>query len=156
MILSSESLGAKAAILTVQGQIERKVDPGLTRPRRHPFGVMRPPRGSLSVAPQPGSRREVAMSKPILVGYDPRQADNAPVELGAAAARFTGAPLLVVTVDAGHHRRHDHRTGHIDEDLPGDVGEACGRVEARLKEAGLTCECRSVQSTSAARGLHEA
>lgn len=96
------------------------------------------------------------MSKPILVGYDPRQADNAPVELGAAAARFTGAPLVVVTVDAGHHRRHEHRTGHIDEDLPADAGDAPETVAASLKELGVQCEFRRAQSTSAARGLHEA
>jgi nucleotide-binding universal stress UspA family protein len=96
------------------------------------------------------------MSKPILVGYDPRQADNAPVELGAAAAAFTGAPLIVATVDAGHHREHDHRTGHIDEDLPADAASALEPVEARLKEAGVSCEFRRLQSTSAARALHEA
>src|SRR3954462_15523027 len=96
------------------------------------------------------------MSKPILVGYDPRQADNAPVELGAAAARFTGAPLLVVTVDAGHHRRHDHRTGHIDDDLAAGNDHALEPVVGKLKESGVTAEFRRVQSTSAARALHEA
>jgi nucleotide-binding universal stress UspA family protein len=96
------------------------------------------------------------MSKPILVGYDPRQADDAPVELGAAAARFTGAPLIVATVDAGHRARHDHRTGHIDDDLVADAGSAAESVEARLKDAGVALECRRLQGTSAARALHEA
>jgi hypothetical protein len=32
------------------------------------------------------------MSEPILVGYEPRRADYAPVECGVAAAGFTGAP----------------------------------------------------------------
>jgi nucleotide-binding universal stress UspA family protein len=96
------------------------------------------------------------MSKPILVGYDPRQADDAPVEFGAAAARFTGAPLIVATVDAGHHARHDHRTGHIDDDLVADSATAVESVEARLKDAGVAVECRRLQSSSAARALHEA
>ncbi len=96
------------------------------------------------------------MSKPILVGYDPRQADRAPVELAAAAARFTGAPLIVATVDGGHHRTHDHRTGHIDEDLITDADPAMESVETRLKEAGVEPEFRRLQSTSAARALHEA
>src|SRR4051812_8733480 len=97
------------------------------------------------------------MSKAILVGFDPRQADQAPVELGAAAARFTGAPLIVVTVDGGHHRRHDHRTGHIDEDLGADAAAAALEpVEAGLKEAGVAFEFRRLQGSSAARALHEA
>jgi nucleotide-binding universal stress UspA family protein len=95
------------------------------------------------------------MSKPILVGYDPRQADDAPVEFGAAVARFTGAPLIVVTVEGGH-RRHDHKTGHIDDDLAAEGAGAAGPVESRLKDAGVAAEFRCLQSTSAARALHEA
>jgi hypothetical protein len=68
--------------------------------------------------------KELAMSKPILVGYDPRQADHAPVEPGLAVARFTGAPLIVAIVDGRRHRRHDHRTGHIDDDLIAGAGPA--------------------------------
>src|SRR4051812_28052589 len=93
------------------------------------------------------------MSKPILVGYDPRHADRAPVELAAAAARLTGAPLIVATVEAS---RHDHRKGHVDEDLIADAGAPPGSVEARLEEAGVAVEWRRLQSSSAARALHEA
>src|SRR3954454_7519420 len=96
------------------------------------------------------------MSNPILVGYDPRHGDPAPVELGAAAARFTGAPLIVASVDGSHHRRHDHRSGHIDDDLVADVPPTPEPVEARLRQAGLAFELRRLQSTSAARALHEA
>ena len=38
------------------------------------------------------------MPKPILVGYGPSSPDHAPVEFGTAAARFTGAPLIVASV----------------------------------------------------------
>jgi len=102
------------------------------------------------------TKEQLAMSKPILVGYDPRQADYAPVQLGAAAARFTGAPLIVATVEGAHHRGHDPRTGHVDEDLVADAASGLEPVEAKLKDAGVTCEFRRLQSTSAARALHEA
>jgi hypothetical protein len=38
------------------------------------------------------------MSKPILVGYEPKTRDRAPVRFAVAAARFTGAPLIVACV----------------------------------------------------------
>jgi hypothetical protein len=40
------------------------------------------------------------MGKPILVGYDPRRKDHSPVDFGVAAARFTGAPLIIASVEA--------------------------------------------------------
>ena len=46
------------------------------------------------------------MSKPILVGYDPATADRAPVNFGVAAARFTGAPLIVASAAAAVSDRH--------------------------------------------------
>ena len=49
------------------------------------------------------------MSKPILVGYDPVSADHAPVNFGVAAARFTGAPLIVASVS----RRKGAAAGEI-------------------------------------------
>ncbi|MDX6730708.1 MAG: hypothetical protein QOC54_656, partial [Baekduia sp.] len=44
------------------------------------------------------------MPKPILVGHDPRRPERAPVRFGVAAARLTGAPLLVLAVHAGRAR----------------------------------------------------
>ena len=41
------------------------------------------------------------MSKPIIVGYDPQTSDRAPVDFAVAAARFTGASLVVASVCAG-------------------------------------------------------
>ena len=38
------------------------------------------------------------MSVPIVVGFDPEGADDAPVNFGIVAARYTGAPLIVVAV----------------------------------------------------------
>ena len=42
------------------------------------------------------------MSAPIVVGFDSDGADHAPLEFGIAAARYTGAPLIVAAVHGGH------------------------------------------------------
>ena len=55
------------------------------------------------------------MPKPILVGFDPRTADRAPVDFGLAAARFTGAPLVVGCVSAG--KISERPAGQVEEDL---------------------------------------
>jgi nucleotide-binding universal stress UspA family protein len=102
------------------------------------------------------------MSKPILVGYDPRTADRAPVDFAVAAARFTGAPLIVASVQSGAEgvaafAQHLHDAeGQVDEDLLDDCSEAVKEVEAELREEGIPVACRKFRSTSAARALHEA
>ena len=61
------------------------------------------------------------MSKPIIVGYDPETADRAPVNFGVAAARFTGAPLIIASASA-HAGDHDRAgAGQHDEDLVVDA-----------------------------------
>jgi nucleotide-binding universal stress UspA family protein len=103
------------------------------------------------------------MTKPILVGYDPRTADRAPVEFGVAAARFTGAPLVVASVQTGVPvvpisvgQSLPYGIGQIDEDLLRDCTEMIDALEADLTAAGISVSCRKLQSTSAARALHEA
>jgi nucleotide-binding universal stress UspA family protein len=81
------------------------------------------------------------MSAPIVVGFDPEGADEAPLQFGIAAARYTGAPLIVAAVHGG--RETDER--------------ALDRVSTRLaNEAGIRSELRSVKSGNAARVLTEA
>jgi nucleotide-binding universal stress UspA family protein len=92
------------------------------------------------------------MSAPIVVGYDPSGADEAPVHFGIAAARFTGAPLIVAEVHGGGS------SANADDELHGDLGaDADGkldRLRARLEsETGVRSELRSVEAHSAARGL---
>jgi nucleotide-binding universal stress UspA family protein len=89
------------------------------------------------------------MTRPILVGYDPRGDDRAPVNFGAAASRFTGAPLLVAAVQSGGE-------AGTDADLVDDCSAAIARVEADLNDQGLTVSCRVLHATSAARALHQA
>jgi nucleotide-binding universal stress UspA family protein len=94
------------------------------------------------------------MTKPIFVGYDPQTRDRAPVEFGVAAARFTGAPLVIASVhDAGGDRL---TAGQMGEGLLEDVTETLAEVRAELHAQGVAVECRELASTSAARALHEA
>jgi nucleotide-binding universal stress UspA family protein len=93
------------------------------------------------------------MSKPIIVGYDPATADRAPVNFGVAAARFTGAPLIVASVSAAGDRPG---AGQQDEDLVLDPSDALAEAERELEPEGIPVECRGLTGTSAARALHEA
>jgi nucleotide-binding universal stress UspA family protein len=94
------------------------------------------------------------MSKPIVVGYDPETRDRAPVEFGAAAARFTGAPLVIASV---HGAGDDSvTTGQTGEELVADVSEMLEEVRGELHAEGIEIECRELAGTSAARALHEA
>src|SRR5687768_8361167 len=96
------------------------------------------------------------MTKPILVGYDPRAADHAPVEFGIAAARWTGAPLIVAAVEVGRlPLPAPWRPGLVDADLMADASESVELIDAKLRTAGVPYECRRLRSTSAARALHE-
>jgi nucleotide-binding universal stress UspA family protein len=94
------------------------------------------------------------MSKPILVGYDPRMTDRAPVDFGIAAARFTGTALIVASVQALAPALHGG--GHVDGDLLDDCTHIVDQIKADLAGTGLHVECRALQSSSAARALHEA
>lgn len=95
------------------------------------------------------------MSKPILVGYDPRSRDHAPIDFGVAAARFTDAPLVIASVQAGGVLES---IGQVDDDLLTDCAQAVEEIEAELREAGVpvSVDCKVLQSTSAARALLEA
>jgi nucleotide-binding universal stress UspA family protein len=91
------------------------------------------------------------MSKPIIVAYDPSTADRAPVEFGVAAARFTGAPLIIASVSA-----RTSASGGNDEDLVADASGVLGEVRRELDGEGLSIEYRELENMSAARALHEA
>jgi nucleotide-binding universal stress UspA family protein len=93
------------------------------------------------------------MAKPILVGYDPRALDRAPVQFGVEVARLTGAPLVVVSVEVGHLL---HSPEHLDEDLLADCSQPVKEMAAELTAAGTAVDCRKIQGTSAAGALHRA
>ena len=89
------------------------------------------------------------MSKPIIVGYDPATADRAPVNFGVAAARFTGAPLIVASASAAAARTER------DEELVSDASDALSAAKRELEPEGIAVDCRELSATSAARALHE-
>jgi nucleotide-binding universal stress UspA family protein len=86
-----------------------------------------------------------AMSAPIVVGHDPQGADDPPMQFGIAAARFAGAPLIVVTVHGGRLAQAE---------LGAAADDALDTVRARLeREPDIASELRVVEAHSAARGL---
>ena len=97
-----------------------------------------------------------AMSPPIVVGFDPSGADDAPVHFGIAAARFTGAPLIVATVYGGKRPLSRLADGEFREELSAEAHGALERLRERLAGEDVPCEVRLVEAASAARGLHVA
>jgi nucleotide-binding universal stress UspA family protein len=79
--------------------------------------------------------------------------DRAPVSFGVAAARFTGAPLVIASV---HGTRGD-RLGaqQLGEDLVADATETLEELKGELRAQGVEVECRDLEGTSAPRALHE-
>ena len=94
------------------------------------------------------------MPSPILVGYDPRTADRAPVRFGAVAARFTGAPLIVGSVFADSLAVGQMAHGQMDEELAGDATQALLHVERELRADGVRAECRPLAGHSVPATLH--
>src|SRR5690349_4280734 len=93
------------------------------------------------------------MSAPIVVGFDPHGAQAAPVHFGLAAARFTGAPLVIAAVYGGAphvDRMADHE---FREDLSAEARQALDELQQRMEGEPIPCEVRLVEAASAARGL---
>ena len=95
------------------------------------------------------------MSKPIIVGYDPETSDRAPVNFGVAAARFTGAPLIIASASAASAETDRPGAGQHDEELVPDASDALAGAQRELEPEGIAVECRELSATSAARALHE-
>ena len=95
------------------------------------------------------------MSKPIVVGYDPDTSDRAPVNFGVAAARFTGAPLIIASASAETAAGDRPAAGQHDEELVVDASGALDAARRELEPEGIAVECRELATTSAARALHE-
>ncbi|MEA2255721.1 MAG: hypothetical protein QOG35_1766 [Solirubrobacteraceae bacterium] len=101
------------------------------------------------------------MTKPILVGHDPRRVDDAPVSFGATIARVTGAPLVVAMVEARSpvlpiSEGQSLAYALVEDELMPDCAPALEALEAELRAAGVAVECRPLPGVSAARALQEA
>jgi nucleotide-binding universal stress UspA family protein len=94
------------------------------------------------------------MPSPILVGYDPRTAERAPVRFAALAARFTGAPLIVGSVFADSPTVDNTSHGQIDEELAADATPALSRVARELRADGVRADCRPFVGHSVPATLH--
>jgi nucleotide-binding universal stress UspA family protein len=103
------------------------------------------------------------VSKAILVGYDPRKRDLAPVDFGAELAVLTGAPLVVASVQARSpvvpidpEGTLPYGIAQVDDDLVADCTPAIEQVEIDLRARGIKVDCRILEGTSAAEALQEA
>jgi nucleotide-binding universal stress UspA family protein len=92
------------------------------------------------------------MAKPIVVGYDPKSSDRTPVAFALRAARFTRAPLVVTSVGS-HAGAHE---AHVEEDLMDRADGALEDLRRDLDAEDVAVESVQLESTSAARALHEA
>jgi nucleotide-binding universal stress UspA family protein len=99
------------------------------------------------------------VSKRIVVGYDPRHGDRAPVDFGVAVARLTGAALVVAAVlarpsvlpiSAGQSLPY----GVVDPGLLDEAPEALRALEGQLRNLGVDARVRVVRDASAASALH--
>jgi nucleotide-binding universal stress UspA family protein len=95
------------------------------------------------------------MSAPILVGYDPGSADRAPVHFAIAAARFTGAPLVVGVVHADAAMVGELAHGHLEDGLLLDPDTALDHIRRELTGEGVKSDCRALSASSTPRALHE-
>lgn len=97
------------------------------------------------------------MPKPILVGYEPGSPDRAPVEFGVAAARFTGAPLIVASAFADSVVIGQMGHGRMHEDLGSDSDQALKHIRVELsRDHHVRAECIALPGTSAPAALHAA
>jgi nucleotide-binding universal stress UspA family protein len=100
------------------------------------------------------------VARPILVGYDPRHADHAPIDFGAAMARVTQAPLIVAIVQArapvvpisvGQSQPY----AVVDDDLVNDAAAATQELDAEVQALGVDrVDVLRLEGTSAAHALH--
>ena len=80
---------------------------------------------------------------PILAAYNPRTADREPVEFGAAAARITGAQLVVVAICASGDKEG------LDE-------ASLRQLRMDLQRRGITADVQLRDASTVGGGLTEA
>lgn len=90
---------------------------------------------------------------PILAAFSPHTGERGPVEFAIAAARVTGAPLVVAAV-APHVR--DRRIGGGGHDPADAEGQNVEALKKELAERGIEADVRTYEDSSVARGLEHA
>lgn len=89
------------------------------------------------------------MNPPILVAFSPEHADRVPVHFAVAAARFTGAPLVVVAVGPGAAAGDGLGDGEF-APTPGGAHES---LASELRSTDVDATIRVVEDSSPARGV---
>jgi nucleotide-binding universal stress UspA family protein len=90
------------------------------------------------------------MAKPVIVGADPQEPDAAPVFVGAAIARLTGAPLIFAASYLHDEITNAVSGGRVERELRDDAARALGQLAGDLDAEQLV-----VAGSSGARALHE-
>jgi nucleotide-binding universal stress UspA family protein len=93
------------------------------------------------------------VSSPILVGFCPDTADRTPVDFAVAAARFTGAPLVVGAVRPGGSMLERMAAGEFHGAGEDDARDAVDALRASLGEQGVEATVRVEEHASPAKGL---
>ena len=93
------------------------------------------------------------MTPPILAGYCPQAADRGPVSFAAAAARFTGAPLIVTAIHSGGAVLDHLAGGELAERPATEAQEMLERLGAELGDGGLDLHVRLREAITPAAGL---
>lgn len=97
-------------------------------------------------------RPTACLVDPILVGYDPRRLDRAPVHFAVALARLTGASLEIASVQA---EAPAPVSAELESDLLDDCTAALDDVEPLLRVSAIHADCVKLHGVHAARALHE-
>jgi nucleotide-binding universal stress UspA family protein len=103
------------------------------------------------------------MSRPILAAYDPQHSDRAPIRFAAAAARFTGARLVIATVHVGVRalalsagQTLPYALAEADDNLVPDASDELREIRAELEAEGICADVLLLPGDSAAGPLHRA
>jgi nucleotide-binding universal stress UspA family protein len=96
------------------------------------------------------------VSAPILVGFCPDTADRTPVDFAVAAARFTGAPLVVVVVRPGGSELERMTDAEFHGAGDQDARDAVDAARAALAEQGVEADFQFRSAGSAAKGISAA
>jgi nucleotide-binding universal stress UspA family protein len=103
------------------------------------------------------------MGRPILAAYDPQHSDRAPIRFAAAAARFTGARLVIASVHVGVRalalsagQTLPYALAEADDNLVPDASDELREIRAELEAEGVWAEVLLLPGDSAAGPLHQA
>jgi nucleotide-binding universal stress UspA family protein len=97
--------------------------------------------------------RGVEMTRPILAAFDPHSQDSSPARFALAAARFSGAPVVVVSVCATPVTAA--YPVPPEEDLVPYAEKALAALEAELETGDVAVEYRTARGPSAPWALHQ-